>query len=210
MVEAVSGQVYPGGTRVEFPDMGLSFVVPEEWMGSIPEESVAFVMGSETQPGIMLALTHEAESAEELVENLAEPMPLDEGVTLHAQGQPVVELPWVKVPLLATDGTGYLPGYLMALVRQGGPGALYIAFGQAGPQRYQRLVSEMAASTQITTPRPDATPPAMGQQDLPLYRSRDGPEIRPKTRPENAPSAQQDLPLYRSLDGPEIRLFEAT
>lgn len=182
MVEAVSGQAYPGGTRVDFPDMGLSFVVPEEWLGSIPEESTAFVMGSETQPGIMLALTHQAATAEELVENLAEPMPLDEGVTLHAQGEPEVELPWVKAALLATDGAGYLPGYLMAQVRKDGPGALYIAFGQAEPRRYQQLVSELAASTQTTAPRRDPGPPEM-QQDLPLFRHRDGPEIRPGRAP---------------------------
>ena len=178
MVEAVSGEAYPGGTRVEFPDMGLSFIVPEGWLGSIPEESDAFVMGSESQPGIMLALTHGAATAEELVENLADPMPLDEGVTLHAQGAPVVELPWVKAAILATDGTGYLPGYLMAQVRRDGPGALYIGFGQGAPQLFQRLVSSMAASTQTTAPRPDAGTPET-QQDLPLFRRRDGPEIRP-------------------------------
>jgi hypothetical protein len=176
MVEAVSGEAYPGGTRVDFPDMGLSFVVPEGWLGSIPEESTAFVMGSETQPGIIVALTHETTTADELVENLAEPMPLEEDVTLHAQGQPEVEPPWVKTAILVTDGTGYLPGYLMALVREDGPGALYIAFGQAGPQLFQRLVSGMAASTQTTAPRPDPGTPAT-QQDLPLFRRRDGPEI---------------------------------
>ncbi|MSQ06973.1 MAG: hypothetical protein EXR54_07865 [Dehalococcoidia bacterium] len=178
MVEAVSGQAYPGGTRVEFLDMGLSFIVPEGWIGSIPEESDAFVMGSESQPGILLALTHGAATAQELVENLADPMPLDEGVTLHAQGEPVVEPPWVKVPILATDGTGYLPGYLMALVRTDGPGALYIGFGQGAPQLFQRLVLGMVASTQTTTPRPDSGTPET-QQDLPLFRRRDGPELRP-------------------------------
>jgi hypothetical protein len=176
MVEAVSGQAYPGGTRVDFPDMGLSFVVPEGWLGSIPEESDAFVMGSESQPGIILALTHGAATAQELVENLADPMPLDEGVTLHVQGEPQVDEPWVKAAILVTDGAGYLPGYLMALVREDGPGALYIAFGQAGPQFYQRLVSGLAASTRTTTPRPDPGTPAT-QQDLPLFRRRDGPEI---------------------------------
>ena len=158
--------------------MGLSFVVPEGWLGSIPEDSMAFVMGSETQPGIIIALTHETATAGELVENLAEPMPLEEDVTLHVQGEPIVEWPWVKAAVLVTNGTGYLPGYLMAMVRQDGPGALYIAFGQAGPQLFQRLVSGMAASTQTTTPRPDLGTPET-QQDLPLFRRKDGPEITP-------------------------------
>jgi hypothetical protein len=179
--------------------MGLSFVVPEGWLGSIPEDSDAFVMGSETQPGVIIALTHGAETADELVENLADPMPLDEGVTLHAQGRPVVEPPWVKVAILVTNGTGYLPGYLMALVRADGPGALYIGFGQGAPQLFQRLVSGMAASTQTSAPRPDPGTPET-QQPLPLLRGRGGPEVRLGDTPAPQP---QDLPLYLSMDKPE-------
>ena len=60
MVEVQIGQQYPGGTRVNFPSLGVSFVVPDEWTGQVPPGAEAFVMGSQTRQGLLIATTHQA------------------------------------------------------------------------------------------------------------------------------------------------------
>jgi hypothetical protein len=101
----------------------------------------------------------------------------------------------------------------VALVREDGPGALYIAFGQAGPQAFYRLVAGLAASTQTTAPRPAAAAPET-QEPLPLLRSRGGAEIRldraaetpPQLGDEASPLAQQWL---EHLRGKKVSFLES-
>ena len=51
MVDVQIGQQYSPGTRVNFPNIGVSFVVPEEWIGQVPQGAEAFVMASTTKQG---------------------------------------------------------------------------------------------------------------------------------------------------------------
>jgi len=151
---------------VEFPEAGLSFTIPEGWLGGVPAGSAAFVMGSETQPGVIIALTHQGSTTDEVLAELDQPVALDEGVTMQVQGQPQVDDPWVKAQIIASDGAQMLPGYLMALVREDGPGALFIAFGQASANFYRKLVAGLAGSLKLTPPQAPVEPSQLDTSKL--------------------------------------------
>src|SRR5690606_24757137 len=59
-VELQAGEQYASGTRVRSSADGLSFVIPEEWLGGLPPASAAVVLGPNPRPGLGLAITRAA------------------------------------------------------------------------------------------------------------------------------------------------------
>lgn len=49
---------------VDFPEYGVKFTIPDQWMGRATNE--AFLMASNTQPGFMMVVSHEAGSMQEM------------------------------------------------------------------------------------------------------------------------------------------------
>jgi hypothetical protein len=159
MVDVQPGQEYQSGTRVNFPALGISFDIPQQWIGGLPQGSSAFLMGSNSQPGLVVVLSHQAKSNDELVSYLNQPLPLDENMVLRVSGQPQVDGEWVNADVSTSDGSGTYQGYLKALVRREGTGIVIVAIGpqeQAG--YYRQLAGEIATSVRET-----ATTSAAGQ-----------------------------------------------
>ncbi len=50
--------------KVDLPNLGMSFVIPNGWVGEMTEE--AFVMGSNTEPGVVLMTIHNYSTIDEL------------------------------------------------------------------------------------------------------------------------------------------------
>jgi hypothetical protein len=147
MVDVQPGQEYQAGTRVNFPTLGISFDVPQHWIGGIPQGSSFFVMGSNTQPGLVVVMSHQATSNSQLVSLLGQPLPLDDNVVLRVEGQPRVEGSWIKAGVSATDGFATYGGYLMALVRQQGGGIVIVAAGPPEQTDYYRQLTESISTS---------------------------------------------------------------
>ncbi len=120
MVDVQIGQQYSGGTRVNFPSLGVSFVVPDEWTGQIPPGAEAFVMGSNTRQGLVIAVSHQASQLSDLAQEFQQPVPLDQGVVLRLQQPAQVSGSQMSALISVSDGINNLPGYLIALARDGG------------------------------------------------------------------------------------------
>ena len=148
MVEVQIGQQYPGGTRVNFPSLGVSFVVPDEWTGQVPPGAEAFVMGSQTRQGLLIATTHQASHLSQLAQEFRHPVALDQGVVLQVQQPAQVSGSQLSARISVSDGFNNFTGYLIARARDGGGGVVFAGFGPKPVDYYQALVVELAGSYQ--------------------------------------------------------------
>lgn len=80
--ELQTGQQYAGGTRVESSADGVSFAIPEEWLGGLPPDAAAFILGSNTRHGLGMIIMRPATSWQEIELFLAQPQDLGDGVIL--------------------------------------------------------------------------------------------------------------------------------
>ena len=81
-MELQIGRQYTGGTRVESVTDGVSFVIPEEWLGGMPPDAAAFVLGSNTRQGLGMVIMRPATNWQEIEQFLGQPQDLGEGVVL--------------------------------------------------------------------------------------------------------------------------------
>lgn len=86
--DVVPGRTYAGGTAVSFPALGVTVVLPDAWQGVLTPSGDAFVLGSETEPGLLLMIAEPGSSAASLRMALSEPLPLDDATTLVPEGDP--------------------------------------------------------------------------------------------------------------------------
>jgi len=69
----------------EFPTLGISFSIPEGWVGQ--ENETGYMMGSYTEPGILLAMTHETTNLTQLKTEAAAGVADQQGTQLHLAGE---------------------------------------------------------------------------------------------------------------------------
>ena len=162
-VELVPGQSYSGGTQVGSSTLGVSFEIPQDWLGGIPQGAEALMLGSNTRPGLVLAIGQQSTDVSEVVATMSQPVPLDNSIVLMPQGQPQVSGRWVNCWYFASDGFTSYTGYAMALVDPDGKGVLFIAAGPQGEaDYYQTLVNQMASTTQTISFSGGSTTTAQG------------------------------------------------
>lgn len=148
-----AGRQYGAGTRVESSADGVSFVVPDEWLGGLPPGSAAFMFGSNTRAGLGLAIMRQATSWPEIEAFLNQPQDLGDGVVLY--------------PSSAGQRTerGYEIGFANAMYaghaigRLGANGnGVVVFFGGPAADRdyYTRLAHSTAASVAFAAPRESA------------------------------------------------------
>ena len=133
--------------------LGVSFVIPEEWIGTLPQGAEVFVMASNTRPGLILVSGDEIESVQEAIDLLNEPLDIDGTNVLKPVGPPVVEDgELTQTYRVVVDGQE-LTGEAHAFVSPNGIGLAYAAVGPLAQADYYRgLATDLAASTELTTP----------------------------------------------------------
>ena len=89
-VEIQPGVQYPAGSRVKSASLGVSFVIPEKWFGGILANSGTFTLVSNTQPGMVTALSDYVRNIENAARMLSEPLLLDENNNLFSSEAPRV------------------------------------------------------------------------------------------------------------------------
>ncbi len=87
VVEARVGEEYAEGTRVGIPKTGVSFVVPQGWRSSLPEDSDMLFLVSNREQGIGMVFLLRNVTPEQVDEHLNEPLPLLHGVVFEPTGE---------------------------------------------------------------------------------------------------------------------------
>ena len=151
--QLVAGQQYAPGTRIQVPSAGVSFVLPPEWLGGMPRGKPAFLMGSNTRPGLGMIIPHGQYDAQQVLRGLNGPQDFGEGVVLFPAGPPRQE--GDKTWLHYTGGP-YV-GYALVLP---GPYKNAVVLAFVGPaqesQYYQQLIESMAAGVRFSAPQAGA------------------------------------------------------
>lgn len=148
------GQQYTAGTRVESVGDGVSFVVPEEWLGGLPPDAAAFMLGSNTRHGMGMVIMRPATDWQEIEQFLSQPQDLGEGVILApaAPGQ--------------RTGRGFevglanptYAGHAIGRVGEQGNGVIVFFAGPAAERDYYaQLAAGTADSVAFAAPRESDT-----------------------------------------------------
>lgn len=143
-VEAQAGEEYGAGTRVRVGAAGVSFVVPQGWLGGMPPDSQVLILGSPSTPGFGMVFFLSDVSAEDIEAHMSAVQPIAHDLIFEPAG-----------PVRKTGGRleaaytgGEMIGRALALVGPSRNGVLYF-FGSLPDEvaALDRLLEELAAST---------------------------------------------------------------
>ena len=163
--ELKANQKYQGGTRVQASTLGISLVIPKNWVAQYGQDAgkAALVMGSETIEGVGVAVLIGDQSAQQVAASLNEAQDLGSGVVLKLTGAVKQQGQRISARYADADYVGRSLGLI-------GPGKNHVVYFFAGPSRnektYAGLLEELASgtkfvSTSASKPRP-AAPVAAG------------------------------------------------
>ncbi|HJU05899.1 MAG TPA: hypothetical protein VJ692_12185 [Nitrospiraceae bacterium] len=142
------GQQYESGTRVRHAAIGISFIIPADWMGGTAQGSRSFLLGSNTMAGVGIVVLLDHVTPQELESHMNEPQVLDEGFVL----QPVSSARMSGDRMTASYHAGENVGRAVAVF---GPSNQAIVYLLTGPKDlsvyYGTLLDQLAASTRFTT-----------------------------------------------------------
>jgi hypothetical protein len=148
------GQQYAAGTRVSSPSDGVSFVIPDEWLGGLPPDAAAFVLGSHTRAGIGLVIMRAASSWEEIEQFLAQPQDFGDGVILSPASPGQRSDRGYEVTLTSPAYAGHAIGR----IGPAGNGVI-VFFGGPAEQRedFHLLAARTADTVEFFAPRASST-----------------------------------------------------
>ncbi|MEL6821919.1 MAG: hypothetical protein AAFP70_09175, partial [Calditrichota bacterium] len=135
-------------TRVKDPDSGVSFVVPQDWFGGVPDNSEGFVMGSNTVAGIGLVYLRQQTTMQQAEALLNTAQDLGDGVMMQPTG---ITRSTNGFEVDYSSGAYY--GKVVARFGNGGNGAAAFWAGPAKDRaRYEELARQVAGSFQFNKP----------------------------------------------------------
>lgn len=143
------GQQYQAGARVLSASDGVSFVIPGEWLGALPANSPAFILGSNTKPGVGMVIMKAKATLNDAIALLNTPQDLGEGVVLYPEGMPEQTGNRVRIRYNA----GQYIGRATAVVGKKGNGAIFFFGGPANQAGYyEKMIRDLVASCQFSSP----------------------------------------------------------
>lgn len=151
-VELAVGEVHNAGTRVNAKVSGVSFVVPEGWVGGVPGPGRAYYLGSESYAGLGIATLLCRASAEDLGSYLAGPIQLDNDLVLEPVGMPTVSGGRVRAFFEASELVAVASG----VAGEAGNAAIFLLAGNpADRPALERAAESLANSVQFSHPTAD-------------------------------------------------------
>ncbi|HEX7034242.1 MAG TPA: hypothetical protein VF210_00620 [Pseudomonadales bacterium] len=145
-----AGRQYGAGARVESGADGISFVVPDEWLGGLPPGSAAFMLGSNTRTGVGLVVMRAATSWQEIEQFLNQPQDLGDGVVLYPSSPGRRTERGYEIDL----GNALYAGHAIGRLGPDNNGLVVFFGGPAAEHRYYTdLASRTAGSVVFTAPR---------------------------------------------------------
>lgn len=144
------GQQYNAGTRVQSTGDGVSFVIPRDWLGGLRPNQAAFMLGSNTKPGIGLVIMRASASMADIEGLLNTAQNLGDGVVLYPAGSPQKTANEYRLNFSGGQYTGLAVGKL----GPGGNGVIFFFGGPADQQAYYNgLMQQLVASLQFFQPQ---------------------------------------------------------
>ncbi len=144
------GQQYAGGTTVRFAQIGLDLTIPKKWIGAVAPGGEAFVLVSQSEPGMILATAEPGTSVAKVKASMTETVPLDD-VTLTPAGPPKVK--GDRLEQRYTTNNAQIVGLAVAVVKD----ELGVGFVAVGPKtatkQYRALLAGLVKSLRFL-PRP--------------------------------------------------------
>jgi hypothetical protein len=153
-MELQIGQQYASGDRIQSSTDGVSFVIPEEWIGGLPPDAAAIVLGSNTRPGLGMVIMRAATDWEEIQSFLMQPQDLGEGVVLSPSAPG--NLTGRGYEIILSNGT--YAGHAIGRMGDHGNGVIVFFGGPAGERDYYaELAAGTAGSVAFAAPRESDT-----------------------------------------------------
>lgn len=156
--ELRAGQQYQGGTKVQASGLGISFALPQGWLGAYKQEGeqAVLVLGSNTIEGVGLVILMKNQTPAQVVQGLNDAQDLGDGVVLELDGAPKAQGSKITARYLNDQYVG------RALALLGSKN--HVIYFYAGPQknekRYAQLLDGLASSTRFQAPAPKPAAPA--------------------------------------------------
>lgn len=149
------GQQYAGGTTVRFAQIGLELTIPKKWIGAMTPNGEAFVLVSQSEPGMILATAEPGTSLAKVKASLTEAVPLDD-VVLTPLGPPKVNGQRLTQAYRASDEK--LVGVASAIVKDD-LGVGFVAVGPAtAKSKYEAILAQLVESLRfLPKPKPGDT-----------------------------------------------------
>jgi hypothetical protein len=148
-------QTYAGPTRVESSSAGVSFVIPEGWVGRFGQDgsNQVLLLGSTTIEGVGIVIAQTGVTAAQVTATLSEPQDLGAGVVLRPTEPPSTQ----GSRIVTRYRSDVYVGRAVALL---GPRRNSVIFFFAGPPKnagvYGQLLESLATSTNFLQAPPRA------------------------------------------------------
>lgn len=153
MQTAEVGRRYEAGSVVGSVDAGVAFVVPPAYYAGYNPQENAFMVISDTQPGLLIVEALSNIDLDSAVAQLGQSFQTSSEVTVVPQGQAQITGNVARASFAVYMPNGALPLYVMGVAGQAGN--VFIVAGLGGPSEQavvQELVERVAASTTLFTP----------------------------------------------------------
>jgi hypothetical protein len=150
-LKPVSGDLYRGGTHIQFPGTGVVFIIPDNYSGFISPNGDVFVIERENEPGYILVISESEMTPEHMNTMLYQFIPYEGDILLIPTEMPQMENNRFSLAYTGGAGEGAIKGRGMGLLNQDGTGLIMFALGQAQlMEQYERLLIDIADSTSFT------------------------------------------------------------
>jgi hypothetical protein len=140
------------GTK-EFPNLGITFTIPEGWVGQ--ENEVGYIMGSYTDPGIILIMTHQTQDLDQLKMEAQQGVQDNEGTSLSVEGT-IVNFSTSGIQAFYQGTVGYQPAkaFAVGLINPHGTGVTVIAMTtvELFKDLHKNLATQIAKSVKFSAP----------------------------------------------------------
>ena len=140
--------------KVDYPYLGVSFTIPSGWLGQ--EVESGYIMGSNTEAGFILMMTHEAKTLDELKREASKGIQEEGGTALSLAG----DIQQVGPSGVGAQFSGTLEwnpatAYIVGVINPFGYGVTVIAVTNppSYSTRYEELAREVANSIQFAKPK---------------------------------------------------------
>lgn len=150
LASAKSGVVYTAGQRVRIDALEVSLKIPPRWKGGLSPDGEWFVLGSDTEPGLITGTGRAQTGPQALARELAQNIPLDAATILLPKGAPKVEGSRIR----AEYAVSHNPGQMIALARgrvlKNGAGVAFIAVGpQSARSTYEKKLARLLRDLRV-------------------------------------------------------------
>ena len=156
------GQVYQGGQTLDISGLGVSFTIPNNWLGQLDADGV-ILLGSNTEGGMLLVFGSKT-TAQEVSAEFNTAIPIDETMALVPKGSPTLKDERISIDYTVNvngtptpDAFGRLDGY----VKNSGVGFGVLTVGATADQA-NLLGKQKSLLTSVKFSAPKLPPQLVG------------------------------------------------